>query len=45
MIQIQRPEHFTKAAERITREKMSVRRYEAHLYEVTNRSNFLWCSR
>jgi hypothetical protein len=38
MIQIQRPEQFNKAQERITREKMSVRRYEAHLYEVTNKA-------
>jgi hypothetical protein len=38
MIQIQRPEQFTKAAERISKEKMSVRRYEPHLYEVTNKA-------
>jgi DNA polymerase II large subunit len=38
MIQIQRPEQFTKAQERITKEKLSVRRYESHLYEVTNKA-------
>jgi hypothetical protein len=36
MIQIQRPEQFTKAAERLTREHMHVRLYEPRLYEVTN---------
>ncbi len=38
MIQIQRPEQFTKAAARITKEKLSVRLYESHLYEVTNKA-------
>jgi hypothetical protein len=38
MIQIQRPEQFTKAAERLQREHMGVRRYEPHLYEVTNKT-------
>jgi hypothetical protein len=38
MIQIQRPEQFKSAAERITKEKMSVRLYEPHLYEVTNKA-------
>ena len=36
MIQIQSAEQFTKAAERLQRERMGVRRSEAHLYEVTN---------
>ncbi len=38
MIQIQRREQFTKAAERATKEKMAVRRYEPHVYEVTNKA-------
>jgi uncharacterized Zn finger protein len=38
MIQIQRAEQFTRAAERLQNERMSVRRAEAHLYEVTNKS-------
>ena len=38
MIQIQRAEQFAKAAERIAREKMGVRRYEPHVYEVTNKA-------
>ena len=38
MIQIQRAEQFTRAAERAGKEKMSVRRYEAHVYEVTNKA-------
>jgi uncharacterized Zn finger protein len=38
MIQIQSPEQFTKAAERLTRERMNVRRAEAHMYEVTNKA-------
>lgn len=38
MIQIQRPEQFTKAAERLQNERMGVRRYEPHLYEVTNKT-------
>jgi hypothetical protein len=37
MIQIQRREQFTKAAERLTREPQSIRRHEPHLYEVTNK--------
>jgi uncharacterized Zn finger protein len=36
MIQIQNPNQFTKAAERLQRERMGVRRSEAHLYAVTN---------
>lgn len=36
MIQIQNPEQFTKAAERLTRERMNVRKAEAHAYAVTN---------
>jgi uncharacterized Zn finger protein len=38
MIQIQRPEQFTKAAERLTKEPQSIRRQEPHLYEVTNKT-------
>jgi uncharacterized Zn finger protein len=38
MIQIQHPEQFTKAAERLTRERMGVRRAEAHMYEVENKT-------
>jgi hypothetical protein len=38
MIQIQRREQFTKAAEKLWRECMGVRRQEPHLYEVTNKS-------
>jgi uncharacterized Zn finger protein len=38
MIQIQNPNQFTKAAERLQRERMGVRRAEAHMYEVTNKS-------
>ena len=40
MIQIQRPEQFTKAGERATKERQHVRRYhgEPHVYEVTNRA-------
>ena len=37
MIQIQRPEQFTKAADRLNREPQSIRRQEPHLYEVTNK--------
>ena len=37
MIQIQRPEQFTKAAERAGRERQHVRRYEPSVYEVTNK--------
>ena len=38
MIQIQRAEQFTRAAERLERERMGVRRAEAHMYEVTNKA-------
>lgn len=38
MIQIQRAEQFTRAAERLQRERMNVRRYEPHMYEVTNKA-------
>lgn len=38
MIQIQNPEQFTKAAERLTRERMNVRKSEAHAYAVTNKA-------
>jgi hypothetical protein len=38
MIQIQRPEQFTKAAERLQKEHMGVRRHEPGLYEVTNKT-------
>ena len=37
MIQIQRREQFTKAADRLNREPQSIRRSEPHLYEVTNK--------
>jgi hypothetical protein len=37
MIQIQRPEQFTKAAGRLNREPQVIRRAEPHLYEVTNK--------
>jgi hypothetical protein len=37
MIQIQRPEQFTKAADRLNSEPQSIRRQEPHLYEVTNK--------
>ena len=37
MIQITGREQFTKAAERAQKERMSVRRYEPGVYEVTNR--------
>lgn len=36
MIQIQRREQFTKAAERLQKERMSVRRCEPHAYSVRN---------
>lgn len=36
MIQIQRPEQFASAAERLRKERMRVRRHEPRLYEVTN---------
>lgn len=38
MIQIQRAEQFTKAADRLQKERMGVRRQEPHLYEVTNKT-------
>jgi hypothetical protein len=38
MIQIQRPEQFTKAADRLHKEHMGVRRQEPHLYEVVNKT-------
>jgi uncharacterized Zn finger protein len=38
MIQIRHAEQFTKAAERLQRERMGVRRSEAHLYAVTNKA-------
>jgi uncharacterized Zn finger protein len=38
MIQIQRPEQFTRAAERLHKEPQSIRRHEPHLYEVTNKA-------
>ena len=38
VIQIQNPNQFTKAAERLQRERMGVRRSEAHLYAVTNKT-------
>src|ERR1700760_230473 len=38
MIQIQRPEQFTRAAERLTKEHMHVSRYEQNFYRVTNTS-------
>lgn len=38
MIQIQRREQFTKAADRLNREPQSIRRQEPHLYEVTNKT-------
>lgn len=38
MIQIRRPEQFTKAAERLRHERMGVRRTEPHSYEVTNKA-------
>ena len=38
MIQTQRPEQFTKAANRLNSEPQSIRRHERGLYEVTNKS-------
>ena len=38
MIQIQRPEQFTNAAARLTKEPQSIRLTEPHLYEVTNKA-------
>jgi hypothetical protein len=38
MIQIQSSRQFSRAAEKLTKERMGVRRAEAHMYEVTNKS-------
>jgi uncharacterized Zn finger protein len=38
MIQIQSSEQFTRAAARLQRERMGVRRAEPHMYEVTNKA-------
>jgi hypothetical protein len=38
MIQIQSSTQFTRAAERLQREPMKVRRAEPHMYEVTNKT-------
>ncbi|HEX3558268.1 MAG TPA: hypothetical protein VHU19_03640 [Pyrinomonadaceae bacterium] len=38
MIQIQRPEQFTRAAERLNQEPQAIRRHEPGLYEVTNKA-------
>ena len=38
MIQIQRREQFTKAADRLNKEPQSIRRHEPGLYEVTNKT-------
>ena len=38
MIQVQRREQFTKAADRLNKEPQSIRRAEPHLYEVTNKT-------
>lgn len=38
MIQIQRPEQFRRAAERLQNERMGVRRAAPHMYEVTNKA-------
>jgi len=43
VIQIERPERFTKAAERLTREHHGIRRHEPHLYEVTNKTKGSRC--
>ena len=37
MIQIQRREQFSRAADRLNSEPQSIRRHEPHLYEVTNK--------
>ena len=37
MIQIQRREQFTRAADRLNSEPQSIRHHEPHLYEVTNK--------
>lgn len=38
MIQIQSSTQFSRAAERLTRERMGVRRAEPHMWEVMNKS-------
>lgn len=38
MIQIQSAEQFKRAAERLQKERMGVRRAEPHMYEVTNKA-------
>jgi len=38
MIQIHSEAQFTRAAERLQKERMGVRRSEAHLYAVTNKA-------
>lgn len=38
MIQIQSSNQFSRAAARLQNERMGVRRAEAHMYEVTNKS-------
>ena len=38
MIQVQRPEQFRRAAERLQKEHMGVRRHEPRLYEGTNKT-------
>ena len=38
MIQIQRAEQFTKAVNRLQKERMGVRRQEPHFYEETNKT-------
>jgi uncharacterized Zn finger protein len=38
MIQIQSRQQFERAAERLTKERMGVRKFEAHAYEVTNKA-------
>jgi hypothetical protein len=38
MIQIQNSNQFSRAAERLQRERMGVRRAEPHMYEVTNKA-------
>lgn len=38
MIQIQSAGQFARAAERLQRERMGVRRAEPHMYEVTNKT-------
>ena len=39
MIQIQRPEQFARAADRLRKEPQSIRRHERGLYAVTNIRN------